>query len=154
MQDRYKDVTVLRKHAISIGLTGGAIFLVVLSRAGTMEVAVGAYCLERFCVSGGLIAGLEPSKFEVVAPEHAGLVQALTNTCGAFAGMIAVPLAAYAVEVTGDWRSVFVVVAFVYTLAIAAHQKFADSARVDLRTTRRVITLTTAAGSSDKSLTR
>ena len=129
VQSSYKDVTILRKRAIMIGLTGGATFLVVLSRAGTMEVSVGAYCLERFCVSGGLIAGLEPSKFEVVAPEHAGLLQALTNTCGAFAGMIAVPLAACVVEITGNWRCVFSAVAFVYMLAIMAHQKYADSTR-------------------------
>ena len=41
-----------------------------------------------------------------LAPQHAGAVYGLMNSCGAFAGFVGVYMTGYILEITGEWASV------------------------------------------------
>lgn len=72
----------------------------------------------------GAIGGYEANKLEVASPERCGMLQALINTVAAFAGMVAVPVAAWIVDATGTWASALQVVAVLYCCTAAHYYRY------------------------------
>ena len=101
----------MRKTMQTIGLVGGAVFLLLLREADSANVAVllmcGALGIASFCISGFGTNHLD------IAPKYAGVLMGITNTIGTIPGVVGVALTGWLVDTTGSYDSVFVMVASV-----------------------------------------
>ena len=104
-----KSVTFVRKLMQSIGLLGGALFLLLLQTAGSATVGVllmcGASGTLAFC-----LAGFGPNSFDI-APRYADVIWGISNTFGTIPGIVGVAVTGWLVDRTGGYTAPFVVTA-------------------------------------------
>nr|XP_057908347.1 solute carrier family 17 member 9b [Doryrhamphus excisus] len=71
-----------------------------------------------------------------LAPSCAGALFGVTNTCGAFSGVLLVYFSGYLIEVTGSWASMFSLITAVNLLGLCIFLAFAEARRVDIDPSR------------------
>ena len=99
------DVTRVRKICQTIGFGGLSAALFAVGYADSVWIAITIMCagygLSAFAAGGFLINHID------VAPNHAGKLMGVTNTCGTIPGVIGVAISGYILETTGSWGLVF-----------------------------------------------
>ena len=90
LQSRGWSVLAVRKTMQTVGLLGGAVFLLLLREADSANAAVllmcGALGIASFCISGFGTNHLD------IAPKYAGVLMGITNTVGTVPGVVGVAL--------------------------------------------------------------
>ena len=128
LQHRGWSVLAVRKTMQTIGLVGGAIFLLLLREADSANVAVllmcGALGIASFCISGFGTNHLD------IAPKYAGVLMGITNTIGTIPGVVGVALTGWLVDTTGSYDSVFVMVASVNLVGTVVWLLFAKGEKL------------------------
>ena len=103
LQRRGLSVVAVRKTMQTIGLAGGAVFLLLLRDVHSANVAVllmcGALGLASFSISGFGTNHLD------IAPKYAGVLLGITNTFATIPGIVGVALTGWLVETTGSYDS-------------------------------------------------
>ncbi len=118
-----------RKTINSLAFAIGGTAMLMVPYASSATFAVMWVCV---ALAGGVLTnggGFEANKFDVAGSESVSLLQGLANTIGNLSAPIAVSLTAWVVESTGQWASVFWVVAGLYAAALVVFFLFADSKR-------------------------
>ena len=122
------NITAVRKIMQTIGLTGGAVCLLMLRDVDSANVAVllmcGALGLASFSSSGFGTNHLD------IAPRHAGLLLGITNTVATIPGVVGVALTGWLVETTGAYDSVFLMVAGVNLVGVVVWLLFASGEKL------------------------
>ena len=128
LQSRGWSVLAVRKTMQTVGLLGGAVFLLLLREADSANVAVllmcGALGIASFCISGFGTNHLD------IAPKHAGVLMGITNTVGTVPGVVGVALTGWLVDTTGSYDSVFVMVASVNLVGTVVWLLFAKGEKL------------------------
>lgn len=103
--------------------------MVTVPRCPTIWTALAAVCV---ALAGGVLTNgaFEPNKFDICGPGHVALLQATSNTIGNLSAPAAVTLAAWIVESTGSWSSVFHTVASLYCTVAVLYFIFADTRKL------------------------
>ena len=108
---RGTSATTVRKLMQSIGLLGGAAFLLLLPMATSALAGVllmcGAAGTLAFC-----LAGFGPNCFDI-APRYADVIWGISNTAGTIPGIVGVAVTGWLVERTGSYTAPFVLTAAV-----------------------------------------
>lgn len=99
------DPTRVRKLIQVGGLLGAAVFLFLAADAATAGAALVSICGAMFC-AGMLWAGFASSHLDV-APRHADVLFAITNTAGTLPGVFGVALTGWLLDITGSYASAF-----------------------------------------------
>ncbi len=122
-----KSVTFVRKLMQSIGLLGGALFLLLLQTAGSAPVGVllmcGATGTLAFC-----LAGFGPNSFDI-APRYADVIWGVSNTFATIPGIVGVAVTGWLVDRTGGYTAPFVVTAALATLGAVVFLAFGSGER-------------------------
>ena len=122
-----KPVTFVRKLMQSIGLLGGALFLLLLQTAGSAPVGVllmcGATGTLAFC-----LAGFGPNSFDI-APRYADVIWGVSNTFATIPGIVGVAVTGWLVDRTGGYTAPFVVTAALATLGAVVFLAFGSGER-------------------------
>jgi len=122
-----KSTTFVRKLFQVLGLGGMALFLLLLSAAGSLTVglllmcattAMGAFCL----------AGFGPNCFDI-APRYADVIWGISNTAGTIPGIIGVAVTGWLVDKTGGYTAPFVATAAVCLAGMAIFLMFGSGER-------------------------
>jgi ACS family sodium-dependent inorganic phosphate cotransporter len=104
---RGKSPTFVRKLMQSIGLFGGAVFLLLVRDAGSVTTALLLMCATTaalaFCM-----AGFAPNSFDV-APRYADVIWGISNTAASIPGIIGVAATGWLVDRTGSYATPFLV---------------------------------------------
>ena len=128
LQRRGLSIVVVRKTMQTIGLAGGAVFLLLLRDVDSANVAVllmcGALGLASFSISGFGTNHLD------IAPKYAGMLLGITNTVGTIPGIVGVALTGWLVETTGSYDSVFMMVACVNLVGVVVWLLFAKGEKL------------------------
>jgi len=112
-----RSVTAVRKLMQTIGLAGGAIFLLQLPHAASISTALVLLC----CATGvGAIAivGFAPNCLDI-APRHADVVYGISNTFATLPGIFGILATGWLVDRTGSFVAPFVLaasIAFIGTI--------------------------------------
>ena len=100
------------------GVGAGALAILGLGAAHgwvTLPVALTLVFVERAVVNGGSVGGYECAKFDIATGANAGLLQGLSNTFGALAGVSV--SATETIVGHGGWSAIFFVIVAAYTTA-------------------------------------
>ena len=128
LQRRGMSVVAVRKTMQTVGLVGGAVFLLMLRGVESPNVAVllmcGALGVASFCVSGYATNHLD------IAPRYAGVLLGITNTVGTIPGIVGVALTGWLVDTTGSYDSVFLMVAGVNLVGVVVWLLFAKGEKL------------------------
>lgn len=128
LQRRGMSVVAVRKTMQTVGLVGGAVFLLMLRGVESPNVAVllmcGALGVASFCVSGYATNHLD------IAPRYAGVLLGITNTVGTIPGIVGVALTGWLVDTTGSYDSVFLMVAGVNLVGVIVWLLFAKGEKL------------------------
>ena len=128
LQRRGMSIVAVRKLMQTIGLAGGAVFLLMLRDVDSANVAVllmcGALGLASFSISGFGTNHLD------IAPKYAGVLLGITNTVATIPGIVGVALTGWLVQTTGSYDSVFVMVASVNLVGVVVWLLFAKGEKL------------------------
>jgi ACS family sodium-dependent inorganic phosphate cotransporter len=103
------DVTLVRKSIQISGLLGAATCMLLAADAASPMAALAIMCTALF-FSGMLWAGFGSSHLDV-APRHADVLFAITNTAGTLPGVFGVALTGVLLDLTGSYDATFWVAA-------------------------------------------
>ena len=106
---RGADVTRVRKAFQATGLLGAALFLLIASRADTPGLALFTLCA-ALGFGGLLWPGFSSSHLDV-APRHADVLFAITNTAGTLPGVFGVAATGILLDLTGSYTATFIAAA-------------------------------------------
>lgn len=99
----------VRKLMQATALVGGAIFLVLLTRATTPGMAVLAIC-GATGVAALAVAGFAPNCFDI-APRYADVIWGISNTFATLPGILGVYITGWLVDRTGSFSAPFLLAA-------------------------------------------
>ena len=125
---RGMSVTAVRKTMQTVGLAGGAIFLLLLRDAESANTAVLLMC-GALGIGSFAVAGFGTNHLDI-APRHAGVLMGITNTVGTVPGVVGVALTGWLVDTTGSYDSVFVMVASVNLVGTVVWLLFAKGEKL------------------------
>ena len=120
LQRRGMSVVAVRKTMQTVGLVGGAVFLLMLRGVESANVAVLLMC-------GALGVGTNHLD---IAPRYAGMLLGITNTVGTIPGIVGVALTGWLVDTTGSYDSVFLMVASVNLVGVVVWLLFAKGEKL------------------------
>ena len=120
---RGMNVTTVRKTMQTIGLVGGAVFLLLLRDAESANTAMLLMC-GALGIASFSVAGFGTNHLDI-APKHAGVLLGVTNTVATIPGVVGVALTGWLVETTGSYDSVFLMVASVNLVGVVVWLLFA-----------------------------
>jgi ACS family sodium-dependent inorganic phosphate cotransporter len=121
------DVGFVRKLLQGSALTGGAIFLLLLTQAATPATAVLLMC----CMTGVMalcMAGFAPNCFDI-APKHADVIWGISNTFATIPGILGVYVTGWLVNRTGTFVAPFLLTAAVALIGAVVFVVFASGQR-------------------------
>eukprot|EP00040_Diaphanoeca_grandis_P017614 m.92205 g.92205 ORF g.92205 m.92205 type:complete len:428 (+) comp26528_c0_seq2:134-1417(+) len=131
--DNGVSLTRTRRLVCVGGFGVSAVCIWALATTTSIEVFLLLILIERTFVTGGSCGGYEAGKLDVATGPKVGLLQGVSNTCGALAGAT-VQLTAYIVAVWG-WEGIFYLLAFAYTSAALIFGSVFSAKRVFTDTT-------------------
>ena len=97
----------VRKFMQTVGLVGGAVFLLLVTQATTPATAVVLMCLST-ALSAFCMSGFAPNCFDV-APKHADVIWGISNTVATLPGIVGVYITGWLVDRTGAFVAPFLV---------------------------------------------
>jgi ACS family sodium-dependent inorganic phosphate cotransporter len=118
----------VRKLMQTIGLVGGAVFLLLLTRATTPLTAVLLMC----CATGAgafCISGFAPNCFDI-APRYADVIWGISNTAATLPGIIGVYITGWLVDRTGTFVAPFVLTAGISLFGAAFYLVFGSGKKL------------------------
>ncbi|NJD30765.1 MAG: ACS family MFS transporter [Gammaproteobacteria bacterium] len=117
----------VRRLMQTIALVGGAVFLLLLTRAPTATVAVVLLCFSTgayaFCMSG-----FAPNCFDI-APKHADVIWGISNTAATLPGVVGVYITGWLVDRTGTFVAPFLLTAGISLFGAVFYLVFASGER-------------------------
>jgi ACS family sodium-dependent inorganic phosphate cotransporter len=119
--------TFVRKLMQGSGLTGVAVFLLLMQTAGSATSGTILMC----CATGSLalcIAGFSPNPFDI-APRYADVIWGISNTFATIPGIVGVAVTGWLVERTGSYTAPFVVTASVAVAGALVFLRFGSGRR-------------------------
>ena len=125
---RGMSVTAVRKTMQTVGLAGGAVFLLLLRDADSANTAVLLMC-GALGIGSFAVAGFGTNHLDI-APKYAGVLLGITNTIGTIPGIVGVALTGWLVETTGSYDSVFLMVAGVNLVGVVGWLLFAKGEKL------------------------
>jgi len=127
---RGTDLTLVRKGCQSVAFAAPA-FAMLLSTYFEDPVATVILLTIGISFQSFSYAGLY-SNHQDLSPKYASILLGITNTCGAFPGVIGVPLTGYLIKETQEWElSMFGPAIILYSLGIAAYWKWGSGERLE-----------------------
>jgi ACS family sodium-dependent inorganic phosphate cotransporter len=117
----------VRKLMQTTALVGGAVFLVLLTRATTPGMALLAIC----CATGIAalaISGFAPNCFDI-APRYADVIWGISNTFATLPGILGVYITGWLVDRTGSFSAPFLLTAGISIAAALFYLVFASGQR-------------------------
>jgi ACS family sodium-dependent inorganic phosphate cotransporter len=118
----------VRKLMQTIGLVGGAVFLLLLTRATTPTAAVLLMC----CATGAgafCISGFAPNCFDI-APRYADVIWGISNTVATLPGIIGVYITGWLVDSTGTFVAPFLLTAGISLFGAAFYLVFGSGKKL------------------------
>jgi ACS family sodium-dependent inorganic phosphate cotransporter len=118
----------VRKLMQTIGLVGGAVFLLLLTQATTPATAVLLMC----CATGAgafCISGFAPNCFDI-APRYADVIWGISNTAATLPGIIGVYITGWLVDRTGTFVAPFLLTAGISLFGAAFYLVFGSGRKL------------------------
>eukprot|EP00981_Chlorochromonas_danica_P000810 scaffold192_cov320-Ochromonas_danica.AAC.21 len=118
-----KRVLHVRHVLQSVGMIGPALGLALCAGLSSAPTAAAAYQASFFITIGSALSALTCGAVSCnhfdISPKNAGTIFGLGNTASCLAGLIAVPLSGYLLDVTKSWELVFTLFAGHYLVGLA-----------------------------------
>lgn len=118
-----KRVLDVRNTLQTIGMVGPALGLALCAGLSSAPSAAAAYQASFFITIGSALSALTCGAVSCnhfdISPKNAGTIFGLGNTASCLAGLIAVPLSGYLLDVTKSWELVFALFAGHYLVGLA-----------------------------------
>lgn len=128
MINRGVNVTRVRKLMQAGGLSGAAVFLLMIPCAGSMVEATLLLC-GALGANAFTTAGFAPNHLDL-APDHAPVLIGITNTAGTLPGVIGVFITGWLVDTTGGYDAAFIIAALISILGSAVWLRYATAERI------------------------
>lgn len=124
------NMTRVRKGVTCVACIGAGLSLLLFAAMQSIGTAVAAASLSMAFMSLNS-GGFESAYMDLASPKSTGLFKAVSNTLGSFAGLLAVPLSAWMLDLLGgSWRLMFASLAFWHALLGAVFVTMFSAERV------------------------
>jgi ACS family sodium-dependent inorganic phosphate cotransporter len=122
-----RSAAFVRKLMQTIALVGGAVFMLLLTRAATPAEAVVIMCFAT-ATSACAMSGFAPNCFDV-APKYADVIWGISNTFATLPGIVGIYITGWLVDRTGAFAAPFVLTAGVSLFGAAFYLIFGSGRR-------------------------
>ncbi len=122
-----RSAAFVRKLMQAIALVGGAVFMLLLTRATTPTEAVVIMCFAT-ATSACAMSGFAPNCFDI-APKYADVIWGISNTFATLPGIVGIYITGWLVDRTGAFAAPFVLTAGVSLFGAAFYLLFGSGRR-------------------------
>lgn len=126
--NRGVNVTRVRKLMQAGGLSGAAVFLLMIPGADSMVEATLLLC-GALGANAFTTAGFAPNHLDL-APDHAPVLIGITNTAGTLPGVVGVFITGWLVDTTGGYDAAFIIAALISILGSVVWLRYATAERI------------------------